>query len=156
MISARRPFNSSILCHPPAQMQDGPGQSPPPPCPPHAATCAVPHASCVCLQAAPLVQEILKGQAALESLYKIINRQPNIDVSAGGEAPPSVEGRLEFKAVSFAYPSTPDRLILKQFSISVSAGTWCWVHVVLGALSGQGAVPQVSSCWIHHCAVLAG
>lgn len=53
---------------------------------------------------------------------------------AGAGAEVEIEGRVELRRVAFAYPTRPQRLVLKEFNLTVPAGTSC--ALVSGA--GQG------------------
>ena len=70
-------------------------------------------------------------------LFEIIDRVPGIDSSSeAGARPPvaSLTGSIEFRNVTFAYPSRPTEVILRNFSLVVKGGT----HVALVGESGSG------------------
>lgn len=47
-------------------------------------------------------------------------------LAAGGAgAEVEIEGRVELRRVAFAYPTRPQRLVLKEFNLAVPAGTSC-------------------------------
>jgi ATP-binding cassette, subfamily B (MDR/TAP), member 1 len=88
-------------------------------------------------QAGPSLASIAAARGAAASMFQIIDRVPTIDVdNAGGLAPPldQVKGRVEFKNVTFAYPSRPDQVVLKDFSLVIEPGT----TVALVGPSGSG------------------
>ena len=72
-------------------------------------------------------------------VFEYIDRQPTVHTD-GTLGPDRLEGRIEFRNVSFAYPSRPDSLVLRDVSFSVAAGE----VVALVGPSGGGK----SSC-IH-------
>jgi len=61
-------------------------------------------------------------------------RKPKIDDEEDGEKPDSVEGHIQLKDVTFAYPTRPEVQIYKNFSLNVAAGT----TVALVGESGSG------------------
>ena len=40
-------------------------------------------------------------------------------------AEPMIDGDIELKSVTFAYPARPGRLIFKEFNLRIPAGTSC-------------------------------
>ncbi|KAF5189418.1 Abc transporter b family member [Thalictrum thalictroides] len=80
-----------------------------------------------------------KGKAAGYKLMEIIKQKPCIvqDIS-GGKCLTEVMGNIEFKDVTFSYPSRPDVIILRDFSIFFPAGKT--VAVVGGSGSGKSTV----------------
>lgn len=40
----------------------------------------------------------------------------------GGAELPGLDGEIELKNVTFAYPARPDRLVFKQFNLHIKAG----------------------------------
>lgn len=80
-----------------------------------------------------------KGKAAGYKLMEIINQKPTIvqDV-ADGEILAEVNGNIELKNVTFSYPSRPDVVIFRDFSIFFPAGKT--VAVVGGSGSGKSTV----------------
>ncbi|KAF9595279.1 hypothetical protein IFM89_038414, partial [Coptis chinensis] len=80
-----------------------------------------------------------KGKAAGYKLMEIIEQKPSIvqDLS-GAKCLTDVKGDIEFKDVTFSYPSRPDVIILRDFSISFPAGKS--VAVVGGSGSGKSTV----------------
>ena len=56
--------------------------------------------------AAPPMAEVAKGMSAAYSIYEQIEHESAVDpLSEEGLKPASCQGRIEFKNVSFAYPS---------------------------------------------------
>lgn len=80
-----------------------------------------------------------KGKAAGYKLMEIINQKPSITQDASdGKCLPEVNGNIEFKDVTFSYPSRPDVFIFRNFSIFFPAGKT--VAVVGGSGSGKSTV----------------
>lgn len=80
-----------------------------------------------------------KGKAAGYKLMEIIKQKPSIvQDSSDGKCLAEVNGNIEFKNVSFSYPSRPDVMIFRDFSISFPAGKT--VAVVGGSGSGKSTV----------------
>ncbi|KAI3983520.1 hypothetical protein MKX01_038940, partial [Papaver californicum] len=80
-----------------------------------------------------------KGKAAGYKLMEVINQKPTIveDIS-DGKCLEEVNGNIEFKDVTFSYPSRPDVIIFRDFSIFFPAGKT--VAVVGGSGSGKSTV----------------
>lgn len=80
-----------------------------------------------------------KGKVAGYKLVEIINQQPSIaQDSLDGTCLAEVNGIIEFKDVTFSYPSRPDVMIFRNFSIFFPAGKT--VAVVGGSGSGKSTV----------------
>ncbi|CAM8980368.1 unnamed protein product [Rhodiola kirilowii] len=80
-----------------------------------------------------------KGKAAAYKLMEIISQKPTIIQDAlEGKCLAEVNGNIEFKDVTFSYPSRPDVMIFKEFNISFPAGKT--VAVVGGSGSGKSTV----------------
>ncbi|KAL4378860.1 hypothetical protein GQ457_02G011230 [Hibiscus cannabinus] len=80
-----------------------------------------------------------KGKAAGYKLMEIINQKPSIiQDHCDGKIIPEVNGNIEFKDVTFSYPSRPDVTIFRNFSIFFPAGKT--VAVVGGSGSGKSTV----------------
>jgi ATP-binding cassette, subfamily B (MDR/TAP), member 1 len=60
-------------------------------------------------QVAPRIENFSKATAAAQKIFQTINRIPSIDsLSDQGDRPKDLEGNIEFKNVSFIYPSRPE------------------------------------------------
>jgi ATP-binding cassette, subfamily B (MDR/TAP), member 1 len=60
-------------------------------------------------QVAPRVEVFSKATAASQKIFQTIYRVPSIDsLSDQGERPKDLQGNIEFKNVSFIYPSRPE------------------------------------------------
>jgi len=94
-------------------------------------------------QMAPSFTALTTARASMARILSIINRIPVIDIGGvGGDgissssptAAPQFKGRIEFKDVTFAYPSRPEVPVLKNFNLIIEAGS----HVALVGPSGCG------------------
>jgi len=74
---------------------------------------------------------IQKGIAAAESIFNLIDE--DIEKDTGTHNNDIVEGKLEFKNISFSYPNT-EKIILNNFSLTIEAGK----TVALVGQSGSG------------------
>ncbi|XP_077212704.1 ATP binding cassette subfamily B19 [Tasmannia lanceolata] len=80
-----------------------------------------------------------KGKAAGYKLMEIIKQRPSIiQDTCEGKCLTEVNGNIEFKNVIFSYPSRPDVIIFRDFSIFFPAGKT--VAVVGGSGSGKSTV----------------
>ncbi|KAJ9525056.1 hypothetical protein QJQ45_017385, partial [Haematococcus lacustris] len=106
----------------------------------------------LCLQAAPVLEVFAKGRVAGGKLYAVINRIPEIDpdntsgrildkVTPDGGDQGHVEGTIELRNVSFAYPARPDAQIFRNFCLTVPAGKT--VALVGSSGSGKSTVVQL-------------
>ncbi|PPS07602.1 hypothetical protein GOBAR_AA13027 [Gossypium barbadense] len=80
-----------------------------------------------------------KGKTAGYKLMEIIKQKPSItEDHLDGKVLPEVNGNIEFKDVTFSYPSRPDVIIFRNFSIFFPAGKT--MAVVGGSGSGKSTV----------------
>lgn len=80
-----------------------------------------------------------KGKAAGYKLMEIIKQKPTITQDKiDGKCLNEVNGNIEFKNVTFSYPSRPDVIIFRDFSIFFPAGKT--MAVVGGSGSGKSTV----------------
>ncbi|KAJ9525246.1 hypothetical protein QJQ45_020777 [Haematococcus lacustris] len=102
--------------------------------------------------AAPVLEVFAKGRVAGGKLYAVINRIPEIDpdntsgrildkVTPDGGDQGHVEGTIELRNVSFAYPARPDAQIFRNFCLTVPAGKT--VALVGSSGSGKSTVVQL-------------
>uniref|UniRef100_A0A3Q0KIZ3 Putative multidrug resistance protein 1, 2, 3 (P glycoprotein 1, 2, 3) n=2 Tax=Schistosoma mansoni TaxID=6183 RepID=A0A3Q0KIZ3_SCHMA len=84
--------------------------------------------------ALPSFQYFMNAQASATEIYSIIERTPEIDKNCHGRLIPNFSGNVTFSNVSFAYPSRPDTVILKNFNLSIKSGQ----TVALVGPSGSG------------------
>jgi len=82
-----------------------------------------------------LAPEIIRGGEAVGSVFSILDRSTKIEPDEL-EADPvdSLRGEIEFRHVDFAYPTRPDILVFKDFSLKIRAGQ---SQALVGA-SGSG------------------
>lgn len=67
--------------------------------------------------------EVAKSGPAARVVFNIIDRTSPIDpLSNEGEMPPVVYGDITLDRVTFAYPTRPDAIIFRNFSLKVAAG----------------------------------
>ncbi|KAL6754343.1 MDR-like ABC transporter [Haematococcus lacustris] len=93
-------------------------------------------------QAAPVLEVFAKGRVAGGKLYAVINRIPEIDPdNTSGRILDKVEGTIELRNVSFAYPARPDAQIFRNFCLTVPAGKT--VALVGSSGSGKSTVVQL-------------
>jgi len=67
----------------------------------------------------PSIHAIVEGKQAASRAFQIINRQSEMN---SGNMKPEIEGKLTFQDVSFAYPSSPDLLVLDEVCFSIEKG----------------------------------
>ncbi|KAG8380198.1 hypothetical protein BUALT_Bualt07G0168500 [Buddleja alternifolia] len=61
-----------------------------------------------------------QGTVAASRVFEVIDRIPEIDpYSPEGRKPPSIRGKIEFRGVSFAYPSRPTIPILQSLNLVI-------------------------------------
>ncbi|TFY65766.1 hypothetical protein EVG20_g5320 [Dentipellis fragilis] len=90
---------------------------------------------------APEMQAITHGRGAAAKLFATIDRVPSIDsASPEGLKPEKVEGEIRLEHVDFNYPSRPDVRIVKDLSLTFSAGK---AAALVGA-SGSGKSTVIS------------
>jgi len=77
--------------------------------------------------------DFMRAAGAAERIFEVIDRVPAIP-REGGETPARVEGKIEIDRVSFAYPSRPDALVLRDLDLRIEPGQ---VVAVVGP-SGAG------------------
>jgi ATP-binding cassette subfamily B (MDR/TAP) protein 1 len=86
-------------------------------------------------QAAAMAPDIVKGQSAVNSIYKIFDRVSKIDWSReDGEQPSTMLGDIEFKNVVFSYPARANQVALNDFNLKIARGS----KVALVGQSGSG------------------
>lgn len=76
-----------------------------------------------------------QGTVAASRVFEVIARIPEIDpYSPDGRKPSSMRGKIEFKGVSFAYPSRPTIPILQSLNLVIPSSK----TVALVGVSGGG------------------
>uniref|UniRef100_A0A0K0ESC1 ML domain-containing protein n=1 Tax=Strongyloides stercoralis TaxID=6248 RepID=A0A0K0ESC1_STRER len=85
--------------------------------------------------ASPHMMVILTARVAAATIYKTIDRKPEIDSSSNkGKILYDINGKVIFKNVTFSYPTSKNVKTLKNFSITVNPGE----TVALVGHSGSG------------------
>jgi ATP-binding cassette subfamily B (MDR/TAP) protein 1 len=100
---------------------------------------------------APQIITIAKAASAAGELFKVIDRESEIDsLSDTGSTPSECVGQIQIENVDFVYPTRQDVSVLKNFSLSVPANT---TTAIVGA-SGSGKSTCIgligkftSVCW---------
>jgi len=71
-------------------------------------------------QIAPCIAVFAEAKVAASDAFKIIDRKSQIDIeNPSGLKPTSIEGNIEFKNVSFGYPTKKEKLILNGVTFHV-------------------------------------
>ncbi|KAM9805144.1 bile salt export pump [Neosynchiropus ocellatus] len=74
-------------------------------------------------QASPCLEAFASGRAAAKAIFETIDRVPEINCfSDDGRKLDTIQGDIEFRNVSFFYPSRPEVKILDDLSMSIKAG----------------------------------
>ncbi|XVF11071.1 hypothetical protein REPUB_Repub07fG0237900 [Reevesia pubescens] len=90
-------------------------------------------------QAAPDISAFIRARAAAYPIFEMIERNTVSKTSSKtGYKLGKVEGQIEFKDVSFSYPSRPDVVIFNRFCLNIPAGKI--VALVGGSGSGKSTV----------------
>mmetsp|Transcript_21964 Transcript_21964/g.16309 ORF Transcript_21964/g.16309 Transcript_21964/m.16309 type:complete len:202 (+) Transcript_21964:725-1330(+) len=72
--------------------------------------------------AAPNIKAVSVGKVAGKMVFDIIDRVPDIPIDDPNATMHTVGGDIEFKNVSFVYPSRPDQRILHNFNFHFERG----------------------------------
>ena len=82
-----------------------------------------------------ILGDLQRAAGATERLFELLDCEPEIKAPANPlPLPAQTKGEVRFEAVSFAYPSQPDRLILESLDLTVRPGE----SVALVGPSGAG------------------
>ena len=85
-----------------------------------------------------LLAEIPKARTSFRSLFNIIKTPSEINAFEEENKdklfPEEFKGKIEFKNVTFAYPTKPENVILRNLSLTINPGQ----HVALVGFSGSG------------------
>ncbi|GJN21289.1 hypothetical protein PR202_gb08754 [Eleusine coracana subsp. coracana] len=77
----------------------------------------------VIAEAGSMTTDLAKGGDAVASVFAVLDRETEIDPdSPDGYKPKKLSGDIEIRGVDFVYPSRPDVLIFKSFSLSIQPG----------------------------------
>jgi ATP-binding cassette subfamily B (MDR/TAP) protein 1 len=92
-------------------------------------------------QGAPCFQAITAARAAAVKVFEVIDEPSRIDpTETSGKVLAKVTGDVEFRDVTFAYPSRPEVSICRSYSLKIRAGE----TVALVGMSGSGKSTVVS------------
>jgi len=99
-------------------------------------------------QIAPQTVVISKAAAAAHQLFQVIDRQSKIDsLSDEGAKPDECRGDLEFRNVTFAYPSRSDVPVLKGLNVTMPANR---TTAIVGASgSGKSTIVGLTERWFE-------
>lgn len=86
-----------------------------------------------------LAPDLLKGNQMVASVFEVMDRMSGV-MGDTGEELKTVDGTIEFKSVNFSYPSRPDVVIFKDFSLRVPSGK----SLALVGQSGSGKSSVIS------------
>lgn len=91
------------------------------------------------MMALPNLTPLAGAMAASTKIFSMIDRKPEIDSqSEKGLVLDEVEGNIEFRNVSFNYPSRPDTKVLHNFSLRLASG------MTVGLVGGSGSGKSTS------------
>jgi ATP-binding cassette subfamily B (MDR/TAP) protein 1 len=77
----------------------------------------------VIADAASMTTDLAKGADAIASVFAVLDRVTEIDPdSLEGYKTEKLKGEVDIRGVDFAYPSRPDVIIFKGFSLSIQPG----------------------------------
>ncbi|PON59409.1 ABC transporter [Parasponia andersonii] len=86
-------------------------------------------------EAASMTATLTRGWDAISSIFAILDKKTKIEPeNLEGYKPEKIMGHVEIRDVHFAYPSRPDVMIFKGFSLKIKAGT----SMALVGKSGSG------------------
>lgn len=86
-------------------------------------------------QGSILMGSVIRGITAGSRVFEFMNVQPIVDLVEGSIIEDKdLKGEIRFENVSFAYPSRPDQVVLKNFNLTLKSGQ----TVALVGMSGSG------------------
>ncbi|OQS04632.1 ATP-binding Cassette (ABC) Superfamily, partial [Thraustotheca clavata] len=86
-------------------------------------------------QISPNISAVASAKGAAFALFKILARPSKIDASnLDGEVPTHCDGKIEAKDLIFSYPSRPEDVVLRGYSLTIEKGH----TVALVGSSGSG------------------
>ncbi|CAK7345688.1 unnamed protein product [Dovyalis caffra] len=89
----------------------------------------------VIAETASMTADLSKGTSALESVFRILQRETKMDPeNSDGIKPENMNGEIEFKQVYFNYPARPKQIILRGLDLKIEAAK----VVALVGRSGSG------------------
>jgi ABC-type multidrug transport system fused ATPase/permease subunit len=60
--------------------------------------------------------EFMRALGSSQRVFELLDREPD-STQTGAIKPENIQGHIEFKDVTFAYPSRPDEVILKNLNL---------------------------------------
>ncbi|XP_021303880.1 ABC transporter B family member 11 [Sorghum bicolor] len=91
-------------------------------------------------QTSAMASDSAKANDSAISIFSILDRKSLVDSSSEGSTLENVKGDIDFKHVSFKYPSRPDVQIFTDFTLSIPSGK----TVALVGQSGSGKSTVIS------------
>ncbi|KAK8967930.1 ABC transporter B family member 11 [Platanthera guangdongensis] len=92
-------------------------------------------------QASPCVRAFSAGQVATHKIFEVIRRKSAIDIyDMSGTVLEDMKGEIELRDVYFSYPTRPDQMIFRGFSLQVRSG----MTMALIGESGSGKSTVIS------------
>ncbi|KAH9258741.1 hypothetical protein BASA81_003243 [Batrachochytrium salamandrivorans] len=87
-------------------------------------------------QATPSITALTNGRVAAAALYKVIDREPEIDSSndTQGSKPENIQGEIKFENLVFSYPTRKEMKVFDGLNLTIPAGK----RVALVGESGSG------------------
>lgn len=86
-------------------------------------------------QGSVLLGTMIRGMTAGARVFEYLAIEPKIDLIAGATIPfDKLSGEIRFENVTFAYPSRPDQIVLREFNLTLKPGQ----TVALVGASGSG------------------
>jgi ABC-type multidrug transport system fused ATPase/permease subunit len=74
-------------------------------------------------QAFPALSAMVSGKLELGKIFQIIRNIPILDsTSTEGQVLDNIEGRVQLKDVTFAYPQRPEHNVYKNINLNIEAG----------------------------------
>lgn len=86
-------------------------------------------------QGSILMGNVIRGMTAGSRVFEYLAVEPKVDLVAGSIiSDEQLKGEIRFENISFAYPSRPDQIVLKDFNLTLKQGQ----TVALVGSSGSG------------------
>src|SRR4051812_46261574 len=84
---------------------------------------------------------INNGRVAARKIYDLIDKKPLVPDAINGVKIDAIRGNIKFSGVAFTYPIRPEKPILKNLNLSITAGTR--VGLVGPSGSGKSTITQL-------------
>ena len=91
---------------------------------------------------------LMQAVGAAEKVFQLLDRKSTMPLDHGEYSPPIVSGLVEFRNVSFSYPSRPNQPVLRNLSFTAPKGK---VTALVGASGGgkSSIVSLLTSLYRH-------